>query len=95
VVAVLRTLGSDRRRLLRGLVAEFLTLGALAGLLAAGAAALTGWVLAEQVFELGYRPGWTLWLAGLAAGVLGVTLAGLLGTRRVIHHPPLESLRRS
>jgi putative ABC transport system permease protein len=93
--AVLRTLGADRRRLVTGLLAEFLTLGALAGLLASVASAATGVVLAQAVFGLDYRPGPGLWLTGLAAGVVGVGAAGLLGTWRVIAHPPMESLRRA
>ena len=93
--AVLRTLGADRRRLVAGLLGEFVTLGALAGLLAAGAAGAIGVVLAEQVFDLAYRPSASIWATGLAAGVAGVALAGLIGTRRVINHPPLESLRRA
>jgi putative ABC transport system permease protein len=92
--AVLRTLGAERRRLVAGLLGEFLTLGALAGVLAAGAAALTATVLASQVFDLDYRPGASLWLVGLAAGVAGVAIAGLLGTRRVLRQAPVESLRQ-
>ncbi len=58
-VAVLRTLGADRRR----------------------------------VFDLDYVPGPGLWAIGLTAGLVGVALAGYLGTRRVLSHPPVESLR--
>jgi putative ABC transport system permease protein len=94
-VAILRTLGAERKRLVTGLLAEFLTLGALAGLLASVVAAGTGVVLAHSVFGLDYRPGVGLWLAGLAAGVAGVGAAGLLGTWRVIAHPPMESLRQA
>jgi putative ABC transport system permease protein len=92
-VAVLRTLGADRRRLLAGLLAEFSTLGALAGLLASLAAAGTGVALARAVFDLDYVPGPGLWAIGLTAGLVGVALAGYLGTRRVLSHPPVESLR--
>ena len=91
--AVLRTLGADRRRLLAGLLAEFATLGALAGLLASVAAAVTGVALARAVFDLDYVPGPGLWLSGVGAGLFGVALAGYLGTRRVLSHPPMESLR--
>lgn len=92
--AVVRALGGSRRQLLGSLVAEFATLGALAGLLAASAAAATGVALGRQVFGLGYWPGPELWIYGLCAGVLGVGLTGVLGTRRVLDHPPVESLRR-
>ncbi len=91
--AVLRTLGADRRRLVAGLLAEFTTLGALAGLLASLAAAGTGVALARRVFDLEYVPSPGLWAIGVTAGVVGVALAGYLGTRRVLSHPPVESLR--
>ena len=65
--AVLRTLGADRRRLLAGLLAEFATLGALAGLLASAAAAVTGVVLARAVFDLDYVPGPGVWFSGVGA----------------------------
>ncbi|MCP5151047.1 MAG: ABC transporter permease [Ectothiorhodospiraceae bacterium] len=91
--ALMRTLGAARAQVTKGLVAEFAALGLLAGLLAAGAAALAGMVVAEQVFAMTYRPGGALWVSGLAAGGLGVALAGWLGTRAVLEQPPLVTLR--
>lgn len=92
--AVLRTLGARRSVLLRGLVAEFLTLGALAGLLAGTAATALAWVLAERVFHFGYRFDPGVALTGVAAGLLIVGVAGVLGTYRVLRRPPLRSLRQ-
>lgn len=91
--AIVRTLGGSRMQLLKGLIAEFTTLGALSGLLAAIAASGVGLVLAEQVFQLVYRPNPWTWIIGALGGTLGVGLAGVLGTSRVISHPPVESLR--
>ena len=91
--ALLRTLGADRRRLLAGLLAEFVTIGALSGLLAATAAGVMGSVVALQVFELRVAPSPWLWPSGMVAGGLGVGLIGLLGTRRVVAQPPLATLR--
>ena len=34
-----------------------------------------------------------VWLAGLAGGVAGVLVAGLIGTRRVLRTPPMEIFR--
>ena len=91
--ALLRTLGADRGRLLAGLLAEFVTIGALAGLLAATAAGAMGTIVALQVFELRVAPSPWLWPSGMLAGGLGVGLIGLLGTRRVVAQPPLATLR--
>jgi putative ABC transport system permease protein len=80
--------------LLAAQAAEFLALGAMAGLFAATGATALGWVLAEFVLKLPYAFNPWIWPAGIAAGALGVAAAGLLGTRRVLDHPPLAALRR-
>jgi len=92
--AILRTLGADRSDVRQGLLAEFLTLGALAGGLAALAATLLSAWLAAQVFHFPYQGNPWVWLAGILGGSLGIGIAGLLGTRAVLRHPPMESLRR-
>jgi putative ABC transport system permease protein len=92
--AILRTLGADRSVVRRGLLAEFLTLGALAGGLAAFAATLLSAWLAAQVFHFPYHGNPWMWLVGIIGGSLGIGFAGLLGTRMVLRHPPMESLRR-
>ena len=93
--AILRTLGAQRGTLMRGLVAEFVTLGALAGLLAGIAATSLAWLFAEQVFKFDYS--FNLWipLAGILAGILIVGVSGVLGTRKVLQQPPLMTLRRA
>jgi len=92
-MAVLRTLGAHRGQLLRGLVAEFLTLGLLAGVLAGVAASIIGYALAEFVFHFDYRLNLWVWLAGTACGAIGIGVAGTLGTRSVLHQPPAKTLR--
>lgn len=91
--ALLRTLGASRAHILKGLAAEFVVIGLLAGLLAAFAANLAGLVLARQVFQLNYSIDPWLWVAGPAAGALGVGLFGVLGARFVLNRPPMQSLR--
>lgn len=93
--AILRALGARRRRLRQGLAAEFVSLGALAGLLAAALAGLLGYLLASRVLELDYVGNPWLWLLGPLLGGLGVGIAGLLGTRQVVNSPPLQVLRQS
>lgn len=92
--AILRTLGASRAQLLRGILAEFLVLGALAGLLAGVAATAIGWTLAEKVFHLDYQPGLLALVAGLLGGALGVGLAGAAGARPIVRLAPISILRR-
>ena len=91
--AILRTLGARKGVILKSLLAEFATLGLLAGLLAALGATVLGYVLAKQVFGFDYSPDILLWLLGGGAGLLGVGAAGLLGARSVLKQPPMQSLR--
>jgi len=92
--AVLRALGAKKRRLWWGLAAEFATLGALAGFLAAVLASGLGFALARWVLELDYLGNPWLWLLGLLGGGLGVGLAGTWGARQVVRSPPLVVLRQ-
>jgi putative ABC transport system permease protein len=91
--AVLRTLGARRAQVWQGLVAEFGILGVLAGAIAALAASLVGFVLAERIFELPYHFSPSLWIIGMVGGGVGVGVAGLLGTRHIVRQPPLATLR--
>ncbi|MCC7221268.1 MAG: FtsX-like permease family protein [Candidatus Contendobacter sp.] len=91
--AVLRTLGASRAVVRRSLLAEFATLGFLAGVLAAGAATGIGYVLATRVFDFPYHGNPWLWLVGSGAGVVGVSLAGLIGARSALNQPPWRALR--
>ncbi|MBI5658524.1 MAG: FtsX-like permease family protein [Nitrosomonadales bacterium] len=91
--AILRTLGADSRYLRRLHLAEFAVLGALSGLFAAAGAVALGWVLAHHVLEIPYRFSAMIWLAGVGGGILVVTLAGWLATRRMEQMPPLRALQ--
>ncbi|HEY5602889.1 MAG TPA: FtsX-like permease family protein [Gammaproteobacteria bacterium] len=91
--AILRAIGASRKRLLHGLAAEFAVMGLLAGLLASLCASIAGFVLARQVFELEYQLNLSLWVVGMAGGMLGIGLAGILGTRQVLARPPLTIIK--
>lgn len=93
--AILRALGASRWQLLAGVSAEFVVLGLLAGIVAASAASVTGYVLAERVFHLPYQFNPWLWLLGPGLGALGVALAGVLGTLSVLRRTPLQVLREA
>jgi len=92
--AILRTIGASAKQLSAAQVAEFLVLGALSGVLAAGGATAIGWVLADRVFNIPYSPSPWVWLYGVLGGGLVVTLAGWLGTRNTARQPPLAVIRQ-
>jgi putative ABC transport system permease protein len=92
--AILRTLGASRVQLQAAQVAEFLVLGSLAGLLAAAGATAIGYVLSDRVFQIPFAWNPFVWLYGLGGGAVAVTLAGWLGTRGTVRHPPLEVIRQ-
>ncbi len=91
--AVLRTLGARKKTLILGLFAEFTTLGALSGLLAGLSATTLAWLLAETIFKFDYQFDITVALTGIVSGILIVVIAGMLGTRSVLTHPPVKTLR--
>jgi putative ABC transport system permease protein len=91
--AVLRTLGAGQGVVLKGIAAEFVALGLLAGLIAAVGAGTLARLIATRVFEIDYLPGPGLLLLGLAAGAGIVGLSGTLALRKVVTTPPLASLR--
>ena len=93
-VAVLRTLGASERQLSSAQVAEFLALGALAGLLAAAGATVIAYILADRTFQIPFHWDPWLWVIGIVAGAAGVALAGWLGTRSTLKQPPLAVLRQ-
>ena len=91
--AMLRTLGASRATVLQGILAEFITLGLLAGLLAALGASVAGYFVATRVLELKYGFDIWVWLTGAVGGALLVAFSGWLATRSVINHPPMTTLR--
>jgi putative ABC transport system permease protein len=93
--AVMRTLGAASAQLRAVQVAEFLLIGALAGLFAAVGASTVGFILAKQVLNVPYSIDARVWLVGMVAGAIGVAFAGLLGTAKVLRTPPMEVFRAS
>ena len=91
--AMLRTLGASRATVVQGVLAEFVTLGALSGLLAAIGASVAAYYLTTRWLELQYSFALLPWLVGVVGGALLVAAGGWLATRRVINQPPLSTLR--
>lgn len=92
--AILRALGATRTQLIKGLMAEFTTLGLLAGSLAALIATILAYILSVAIFEFPYQFNIWIWFVGMFVGVVGIGVAGLLGTRSIWQRPPSDILRR-
>jgi putative ABC transport system permease protein len=93
-IAVLRALGARRRVVLQGLLAEYATLGLLAGTVGALLAQAAVWILALEVFELPYVPKPWLLVAGSVAGALIVAGLAWLSLRGTLATPPRQVLQR-
>ncbi|NKF21261.1 ABC transporter permease [Solimonas marina] len=92
--ALLRTLGARSGLIARGLIAEYAVLGALAGGVAAIAAQMLAWALADHVFHIGYGPRPLLWLIGMTSGAAIVCALGWLSLRSTLRTPPNTVLRQ-
>ncbi len=70
-----------------------LAIGLLAGMVAAVGAVGLGVLLSEKVLNVPYEINLWVPIIGLLAGAIGVTLAGLIGTRATVNSPPLQTIR--
>ncbi len=91
-IGIWRTLGASARTVRIAQTVEFAVLGLLSGALAAGAASTVAWVLSDRVFELPHTPDPTIWLAGLAGGLVLVLVVGLAATRELLNAPPMAAI---
>lgn len=92
--ALLRAMGSSRKRLLSSLWAEFTLLGFLSGLLAAAGAEVM--LLSVQTWVLDLPRQWhpELWGFGVFASTLGIGIAGVVSCRHLVTTPPGAMLRQ-
>ena len=84
----------DRVAVLKGIAAEFVALGLLAGVLAAVAASLAEYEIATRLFSLHYSFDVRVWLVGLLVGAALVGISGTLATRSVVTTPPASTLNQ-
>lgn len=90
---VMRAFGATRAQLRGAHLAEFAAIGLIAGATAALAASAIAGAIASLVFDLPWRTDWLVAASGALAGLVGVTLTGLLATRSVVSAPPAVTLR--
>ena len=93
--AVLRSLGATQVLLTRVQRTELIGLGALAGLLAASAALVVGWVLSSRVFDFAWTAPWWWPFMGALVGALLAWMAGWWSLRGVLNRPVALTLRRA
>jgi len=91
--ALIRTLGADNATVRNGLLIEYAIMAAIAAALATLGAAVTGWIMADELFGFDYQPGVSLFILGFGASALLVVGAGWLGNRSVLSTPPVRILR--
>lgn len=91
--AMLRTFGAPRATILQGVLAEFVTLGLLAGLLAAVGASIAAYFIDTRTLQLPYAFDAPACVLGIVGGALLVAATGWLATRSVLRQPPLWTLR--
>jgi putative ABC transport system permease protein len=90
---LLKTLGATRRQIATILLTEYLALGALASVVGAGAAMISGWALSRWLFDVPFAVP-PLEMLGLAAAVtLTAAAVGVWGSREVFRRTPMEALR--
>ncbi len=91
--AMLRTLGASRSTVTQGVLAEFVTLGLLSGLLASIGASIAAYYMDTRLLQLHYAFDWRVAVEGVVGGALLVAATGWLATRSVVRQPPLRTLR--
>ena len=90
---LLRTLGASGRQVLGILLVEYLSLGALAASAGIVLAVTATWALARWVFAISFAPDLSALAFAITAVATLTTVVGLLASRGVLNHPPLEILR--
>jgi putative ABC transport system permease protein len=92
--ALMSALGASRKQIVSGLIAEFLFLGIITGLLSSVAASIIELVLAEFVFKIDIVINPLIWIIAPTVCCLIIVSTGLYGTRKVLFTPPMTVLRK-
>ena len=92
-MVILKTLGATKRHVGRIFSVEFLTLGAVAGVLGALLAGGFSNMVLTQLLESEVHVDWVASLVCIALTALLANLAGWLASFRILRQKPLEVLR--
>jgi putative ABC transport system permease protein len=90
---ILKALGAGRPAIVRALAVEFGLVGAAAGVLGTGLAAVLAWGIARWVLDVPWVWAPDLALTGAAVTMVGTMAVGLLGTYRLLGRRPFAVLR--
>ncbi|MDB4949796.1 MAG: putative rane protein [Gemmatimonadetes bacterium] len=90
---LLRTLGATRGQVAAILLSEYLALGLAAAVAGIALSVGAGWALCRWIFEMDFGVPVLPLLALAAATALLAGAVGVLGSREVFRHTPLEALR--
>ncbi len=91
--AIMRAFGASAAQVSGSQRAEFLVMGAVAGVLATVAAAVISTLLAQRVFQLELPANYGLWIYGPLAGIVLLSLNAWLSARKVLTASPALTLR--
>ena len=91
--AIMRAFGASAAQVSGSQRAEFLVMGAVAGLLATIAASVISSLLAQRVFQLELPANYGLWVYGPLAGIVLLSLNAWLSARKVLTASPALTLR--
>ena len=91
---LLRTLGATRRQLLQIQLVEYAILGVLAAIVGGALAVAGNALLATFIFRITPSVSWTVLTVGTLSVCAVTIFTGLLTSRGITNHPPLEVLRQ-
>ncbi len=91
---LMKTLGATRVLIARMIAAEFLFIGAIAGVVGGAGALLGAWLVARYVLHIDYGVTPLVLVIGIAGGIAGVVIAGLYAVIDALREPVLGVLRR-
>ena len=91
-IAILRTLGANRKLVATAMLTEFGLLGLYSGFLGATLAAATEQLIADRLFGLEAGLNIHLWLIGMGGGTLVLVLVGFLVMRSLLATSPMRVL---